>query len=74
MTGLPEISELVFSRVGLQYNPDGISFALQFRVKKSDADIMSRNDDLKSFREQMFGDFEGLIASFITELYIIYET
>lgn len=70
---LPVVSQVVFSRVVQKNNPDGCSFALQFRVKRSDADIMKSNTDLRVLRKQMFEDFHGLIASFITELDILYD-
>jgi hypothetical protein len=72
LSALTEVADVIFSRVGHQFNPDGVSFALQFRVKKSDADIMNSNNDLQNLRRKMFEDFDGFLASFISELYIIY--
>jgi len=73
LSKLNEVTDVVFSRIGHQFNPDGLSFALQFRVINSNADIMNRNNDLQNLRKQMFADFDGFLASFITELYILYE-
>lgn len=65
------VNNIVFSRIKQEFNPDGISYALQFKVEKNDLDLVFSDEKISELRTIMSSLFSGNIASFRTEMEIL---
>jgi hypothetical protein len=65
------VNNIVFSRINHEFNPDGISYALQFKLEKNDLDLVFGDERISEVRTTMFNLFSGNIASFRTEMEIL---
>lgn len=65
------VNNIVFSRIKHEFNPDGISYALQFKVERNDLDLVYRDEKITELRTIMSNLFSGNIASFRTEMEIL---
>ena len=66
-----KINDIVFSRILHHHNPDGITYALQYRTESKYIGSICDDKNINEIRAKMFHKFQGLIASFMTEMEIL---
>lgn len=62
---------IILSRIIADYNPDGISYALQFLIKESDFETFDKDRGIYNVRKSMNEIFKNKIASFQTRMLIL---
>ena len=64
------ISDLIFSKIIAEYNPDGTSYALQFQADRQNLEQIQSDKTLAAIRKILDAKFKNRLASFITVLEI----
>lgn len=71
LSGSDKVKNIVFSRIKHDHNPDGISYALQYQAESQNIASVYNDEIINKIRTEMFSKFQGLIASFVTEMEIL---
>ena len=64
------IRDLIFSKIITEYNPDGISYAMQYRTNRQNLEQIQSNKTLTTTRKKIDTKFKNQQASFVTLLEI----
>ncbi|HHH54272.1 MAG TPA: DUF4286 family protein [Bacteroidetes bacterium] len=65
------VSDIIFSKVVSDYNPDGISYALQYKTDQKNIEVIQADKILSSNRNHLDNKYKNQFASFVTFLEII---
>jgi len=65
------ISDIVFSMIHTEYNPDGVNFALQFQIDKNMVNDLQKNQHYIDLRNELMSNFKDMYASFTTTMTVI---